>query len=262
MSAADLARRRWCLQAATIAWVSPWVGEAAAAFQAGPAIDTAGRQRMLSQRIVKAYCQIGLEVTADSSRTQLNEAVQRFDAQLTELQRGAPNAEVRKALSKVSSLWLVVRRMALATPSPRSAPALNRRAEDLLRASNDAVLALEAAGGTPQSRLVNISGRQRMLSQRMAKAYMMRAWRIDTPELSGQLDHAANEFTGALAALRSAPENTPEIASELDAVAQQWEWFSGAIKLQGAQSYTLVVAEASEAILVSLERVTGLYAAR
>ena len=57
----------------------------AAEINYGAAIDAAGRQRMLSQRIVKAYCQIGLKVVPEVSRSQLTGAVRRFDAQLVEL---------------------------------------------------------------------------------------------------------------------------------------------------------------------------------
>jgi hypothetical protein len=100
-----------------------------------------------------------------------------------------------------------------------------------------------------------------MLSQRLAKLYMLRAWQLDTAGQRERMETAEREFGEALERLRAAPENTPAIAAELEAVARQWEWFSAAIALQGAQSYTLVVAEASEAILNSMEIVTGLYAA-
>ena len=56
-------------------------------------------------------------------------------------------------------------------------------------------------------------------------------------------------------------ESTPEIANELDAASLQWEWLTAAIVLQGAESCALVVAAASESILGSMERITGLYAA-
>ena len=45
---------------------------AVAAPDYGAAIDMAGRQRMLTQRIVKAYCQVGMRVTPEVSRAQLD----------------------------------------------------------------------------------------------------------------------------------------------------------------------------------------------
>jgi len=237
------------------------VGAASAAqFDYGTAIDAAGRQRMLTQRIVKAYCQVGMGVTPEVSRAQLADAIARFDSQQAALSRHAPNNESRRALAHVASLWKPFRRIATGPVSRDGARGLVERNEDLLRATNELVLDLEHAAGTPQAKLVNMAGRQRMLSQRLAKFYMLRAFGVDTPAIREEIDNAGLEFAGALATLRAAPENTPSIDRELEAVALQWEWFSGAIMLQGAQSHALVVADASESILNSMDLITGMYA--
>lgn len=237
------------------------LARAAAAYDFGHAIDAAGRQRMLSQRIVKAYCKLGLGVTPALSRQQLAEAARRFDAQLAMLSREAPNGGVRQALQREAALWAPVRRASAGAVTRAGARQLAQRSEELLLAAHDVVLRLESAAGTPQARLVNLAGRQRMLSQRLAKLYMLRAWGVAGADARAQIDDAAAEFTRALTTLRAAPENTPAIAAELEAVDMQWGWFSTAIGQQGAQSYALVVAEASEAILNSMDLVTGLYAA-
>jgi len=98
-----------------------------------------------------------------------------------------------------------------------------------------------------------------MLSQRLAKYYLMRAWDMDPPSMGKEIASARTEFDGALSALRSAPESTAKIKSELDAVALQWEWFQSALGLEGAAAYGLIVVNASEAILNSMELVTGMY---
>lgn len=232
----------------------------AATYDYGAAIDTAGRQRMLTQRIVKAYCQVGMQVTPEDSRAQLASAVRRFDSQLATLSKNAPNPAARAALARMSALWTPLRRIATGPVSREGARRLVERDEALLRAAHELVLVLQDAAGTPQAKLVNISGRQRMLSQRMAKLYMLRAYGVDTPAVRDEIDSASNEFAGALSALRAAPENTPQISNELEAVALQWEWFAAAIMLQGAESHALVVAGASESILNSMDLITSLYA--
>ena len=235
-------------------------GAAAATLDAAQLIDAAGRQRMLTQRIVKAYCQVGLQVTPQASRAQLVAAIDRFDAQLTMLATNVSDAGMRAAVIDMSRLWGGFRQTASGRVSREGARELAARSEGLLQASQALVLLLERDAGTPEARLINTAGRQRMLSQRMAKLYMLRAWGIDAASIQGEIDAAAAQFAGALAVLNAAPENTAEIQRELEAVSGQWEWFRSAIELQGAESYALVVAEASESMLASIDRITARYA--
>lgn len=252
---------RSALLGAALSLVAVLVASAASAapFDYAAAIDSAGRQRMLTQRIVKAYCQVGMQITPQDSRAQLANAVRRFDGQRIALSRSAPNTAARGALARMSALWTPFRRIATGPVSREGARRLVARDEELLRAAHELVLVLQDSAGTPQAKLVNMSGRQRMLSQRLAKLYMLRAYGVESPALGDEIDIASNEFAGALATLRAAPENTPSIEQELEAVALQWEWFAAAIMLEGAESYALVVASASESILNSMDLITGMY---
>lgn len=136
-------------------------------------VDQSGLQRMLSQRMVKAYAQIMFEIDPEGAREQLREAATLFERQLNGLMQQAPSQGVLASLQKVSDIWDDVRPVVQGPVSMDGLNVLLGLDDSLLEAANDVVLDLQAHAEITPVRLVNTAGRQRMLSQRIAKLYML-----------------------------------------------------------------------------------------
>lgn len=98
------------------------------------AINKAGRQRMLSQRILKTHSMIGLDVNTLSAREQMQQAIALFDTQLEELEAYTPNEEVKKGLVKVRTLWGPYKKAVTQTVNRDEALQLFQLSSDLLAA--------------------------------------------------------------------------------------------------------------------------------
>ena len=223
-------------------------------------INRAGEQRMLVQRIAKSYSLIGLNVQPFVAKQELDQAVTRFEDNLTFLET-LPNDAAKESLVRLRDTWQPFRKAAGGMPRQSAAIWLSHRADEVLAAAELVVRDLQnSAGNATSGRLVAQAGRQRMLSQRIVKAYLLISWG-DTSEVTrDELDGAVNEFAGALNALRQRSENRPDVSNELIEMQQNWEWLQTALAAEGVHSYRLIVAEAGEAILQSAERLTALYA--
>ncbi len=223
------------------------------------AVNIAGRQRMLSQRIVKAYCELGLGVYPERAASQLKDSVALFDEQLAFLRRQDFDADTQTVLGQVAAVWSEFKPAALGSVSRDGADRLQALSDNLLDASERVVGLLEASESSRVAYLVNLSGRQRMLSQRLAKLYMLYSWGLGGREVRDQITIAKEEFGNALKTLANEPRNTLDIRRELDAVTVQWTWFELALDLKATDSYRLIVSDASEWILDNMDAITHRY---
>lgn len=223
------------------------------------AINKAGRQRMLTQRMLKAYAMIGINVQKETAEEQLINSVTQFDSQLDELKAFVLDERIKRSLGKVESLWRPFKTTLLLPVNKRLAIDLQESSDELLRASHKVVLQLEDSSGNTYGRLVNIAGRQRMLSQRIAKFYMYRAWQFENAEIRSGIEQAKNEFKGALTELLSAPENSPKLQYELLMAEKEWKLLEHGLTRSGDELIPLIVSMTSEQLLTRMNEITLLY---
>jgi len=226
------------------------------------AINKAGRQRMLSQRIAKAYFQIGQKIDVDRSKKVLDASVALFDRQLVELKGFAPTPEIRDTYLKLEKSWLGYKDILLgAAPSTDNGRKVLALSEEVLGLAHQGTEQFEKRSTTTAGRLLNLSGRQRMLSQRMAKYYQAMAWGVGDANTAAGLSKARREFADAHAELLASPANTAQLKDAIGLVGQQWFFFENALgQKSGADNRPqTAVATTSERILEEMESVVALY---
>jgi nitrate/nitrite-specific signal transduction histidine kinase len=262
-------QRRQLLLAANVVIPSSLVGFSSVAWSQiqnmNDAINKAGRQRMLSQRMAKSYLAQGLGVMESQAEKTLSTSISVFDRQLVELKVYAPRPDIKATYQQLEAKWSDYKAALVGTaPSQQGAAEVLSLSNDILALSNQGTAQLEALANKPAAHLVNVAGRQRMLSQRMASQYLAASWNINTPKAKSEMLKANDEFTAALKELKSAPETTGRILQEMALADQQLVFFQVALQKtsstsSGKQSQAEVFLT-SERILQVMDTITGLYA--
>ncbi|HCX81353.1 MAG: hypothetical protein A3E00_07430 [Curvibacter sp. RIFCSPHIGHO2_12_FULL_63_18] len=230
------------------------------------AINKAGRQRMLSQRMGKAWLALLQNVEKTSAQMVLDKSMALFDRQLTELKGFAPTPDVQATYSKLDAAWSDYKSALVGkAPSRDGAATLLQLDAKVLALAHQGTVQYEAALSKPVGKLVNVAGRQRMLTQRMAKFYLAATLPVDASVAAAEIGKARSEFTAAMELLRNAPEATLRIKDELLLGDAQWVFFDMALRQlqEGAQRPKPMadVFVSSENLLTVMDRVTGLYSA-
>lgn len=224
------------------------------------AINKAGRQRMLGQRIVKNYLMIGSDIKTAKAQKELDDAIALFEEQHIELVDYAPSEEIETSLSNVSQLWNNFRLKAISEPQLHAGQELIKQSNELFTASNKVVSLLEAHSGTSKAKLVNISGKQRMLSQKIAKLYMGMYWRVNIANIETEFNNTIAQFEQGLMTLIKAQENTQVLNKKLRKVKAQWDFSkAGFSQYQNGRFVPTVISVTTESMLNKMDEITLLY---
>lgn len=226
------------------------------------AINKAGRQRMLSQRIAMSYYMIGLNANAAEASQRLDASVAEFHSNLMDLRDYSKDAAVQAALDKQAQIWGAYSAAVVAKPTRAQGEQILAQSDQLLAACEEVVQKLGVKAGAGIAQLVGKSGRQRMLSQRLGKYYLAMAWKLNVPSLEPSFNSTLQDFDGNLKFLMAAKENTPGISTALTRVRNDWSLSKSVFsQYKDGRFAPLIVVSTSESILKQMDAITGMYVA-
>jgi AmiR/NasT family two-component response regulator len=213
------------------------------------AVNRAGQLRMLSQRIVKLYALICFNTRAAESATLLRASQASIDGTLALLNRTLSKATFGDLLDGVTKPWTGLKAALKSAPMAVRLLDVDAMAEDLLLAAEQLVMNLEIAGISQSLHVINVSGRQRMLSQRLAKQALLNAPR----------DTAAAGFAQAFDYLNAIPLVTRDIRDNLAEAEQAAASFQAALSRADTPAGREEIAGLSESLLALFDRLTERY---
>lgn len=211
-------------------------------------INNAGKLRMLSQQIPAAACNLSQGVATDTAGALLATSVGKFDTILSALEFGDPALNIaapetrRKtlaALQEVRDAWqplqVAASAMTQGTATDGDVATVLSENVPVLNASQRTLAELTEQYSNPNAvtraslMMIDIAGRQLMLTQQMAKDACILAGNPDAEDVRAELQSITGIFEASLEALRfgmpaagiNAPPN-PEISQGLQAVLDAW----------------------------------------
>lgn len=224
------------------------------------AMNMAGLQRSLTQRMAKNYLMLGADVRVDVAQRQLQETIERFDASQKALDAYAPTPEIKAALAKVDATWAVHRQQIAAKPEHAKAAQMLATSEELLQQTqNVSELMGQHLGAMGAS--VHHTGWARVQTQRIAMLYMAKSWRVPAPDLDAKLDQAVSDFETILKELEARGTPNEDIANAQRRARAHWGFTLKGIDLHASQDFVpTVITVSTDSLFRQLNELTRLYA--
>jgi len=222
------------------------------------AVDVAGKQRMFTQRMLKNYTMIGMENSFGNPSDDLKKIIVEFENHLQSLHDYTKNIEIKKSTKKTKELWIPIKKILEQKPNRENVAKLQESLDELLKLSNDTTHLFAKDTGKIAGEIVDMSGRQRMLSQRMASLYLLKVWGVNDNKFKEKMSLAMTLFKTSLEKLQKSDLNTKEITNLLSEVEKSFMFFEVMNDSKSAFIPALIYKK-SDDILKNMDRVTNLY---
>lgn len=186
-------------------------------------LNIAGKQRMLSQRISKNYFYIGKGVNASKAKKQLKSSLSEFSKTQSILSSSIKDDDTQNMILFVDMSNEEFSEIASQRFSLDNGALILDLSETMLEGSQYVVDALKKSIKKHASKIIDIAGNQRMLSQRIAKYYISYQSGIKDKNSIVQMKEAVRVFTTAHKKLMANKTNSASINKELKKVDKLWK---------------------------------------
>jgi len=214
-------------------------------------VNRAGQLRMLSQRLIKLVLLQVAGIHAAQQKKSVAQAVRHIDDNLALLGKSLSQPTFGDLLGQTEATWAELKKALRAKDLTTELHAIDALAETLLLNAEQLTTSLQTAGGATPLQVLNVAGRQRMLSQRFAKFALQ-------GNASGMAQARAAIEQG-LAYLHSIHLSTPDIRAALARAALGWQQLLDGAGQAQQPSGQERLASASEELLLVFEQLSTHY---
>lgn len=224
-------------------------------------VNRAGLLRMLSQQLVKLHALRGAGVDSPAWRDAAARARRRASDAIDMLGRTLSRQTWGDLTDDVERAWRELAARLDGADERAALPAADAAAESLLQAAERLATALEASSPFATLAVVNLAGRQRMLSQRLAKQALL-ATLLEGDAADAAVEDAATTIAALRAAqrrLREAPLSSDAIRADLDEAERLLDEQLAALRAPASRVAAAALGDGSEALLAVFERLVARY---
>ena len=218
----------------------------------GEAVNRAGQLRMLSQRVVKLYALQCGPARLPEAAGLLADSAGAVEANLAVLARSLSQPTFGDLLDAVARPWAALRDALRSPPAVARLREMDALAEEVLLQAEQLTGNLEVAALATALHVINVAGRQRMLSQRLAKEALLGAL-LGAPASTAGTEA---ELVAGFAYLSALPLSNADIADELARASACWSAFQVVLRQPGTVAGQEQVARLSEELLQRFDRLT------
>jgi len=240
-------------------WLASFLGSATALeiHSSSEAINIAGKQRMLSYRILKSYLMVSMESNYKDPKGSLTKAIADFDEGKKALFTYSEDEKVRSLIKEVEISFAAVKKMVTEPFDIAKEEEYLQKITEMKALSHKIVLRLQEIAGSSAAEIVNKSGRLRAVSQRMNALYLLRTMDVSSSVVKEEMQESMKLFRDHLDFLERSELNDAEITKRLKKLEKIYLFFQ--IMNESDNHVPTIITKKSNKMLKYSDELTTLY---
>jgi Type IV pili methyl-accepting chemotaxis transducer N-term len=227
------------------------------------AVNRASRVRAISQRIVKLKAQQFLAINTETTSDSIVANEKLLASHMQFLSSTVPSG-IRAKFDALGALTNKLTALSAIKPTKDSLAETNAMAMATLKSADELTAELQKLSKLKAVEIMNESGRERMLSQRMAKNYFLLAASVEAKTIASSIDADRAQFAEILKRMGESSLADAKIKQEIAAAAGRYKRYDELLadksdKSLNNKQHLAAIATMSEQVLTSMHDITMMF---
>jgi hypothetical protein len=188
-------------------------------------VDLVNQQKTLLQQIIKEYAFLGMGNSFQNSNEQLPLHIKSYNENFALLKKELTSKESATILKKSATLWSAIEKDFAQTPSKERVLALQKEADLILQEMSALMREILKTKNTSLQEIINISGYQGVIVERMASLYMIKTWGVDDPKFNFKMRESITFFNNSLHKMLESPHTSQKNRETINKVMRSFQFF-------------------------------------
>jgi len=216
-------------------------------------ISVISEQRGLTQKFLKNYSMIGMNLGFRNPKESLEKEIKIFDENLIILSKSNKNNKIKKMLRKINTIWKDEKKVLIKSVSKNKIKQLFAQNNKLLKEFNSVMKELNKIS------IINISSKQEMLSQKIMALYVINGSKGLNFKVKKELNKTLKVFKKALTSLKKSSLNSATTRKKLLRVSRYFAFIKMQISLKSVGFTPSLVHRKTDIILELMKSITAEY---
>lgn len=239
----------------------------------GAAMNIAAKQRMLTQRIGKAYLMKAMGENTTQAQRELDASLILFEENQRILSLFAPNKEIKEEVRRVDNFWSIYKNIVSAEPNREDALQVVEGNSQILEACDKSFMLLKnyasslpnaskdpMVSGTQIAEAISKASTIRLLSQRLALYYTAYKWDIDSDKTKAVLKKCIDDIQFTITELFTSGITSQDADDALGTVVGHWKLLrDGSDKILKLEFTVNDIFETTNSMLYASEKLAAVY---